>query len=417
MKIFFHSFAKVNTFAVAFFSLITFKIAAQCATPAYTSCSNLPSGAIQISPNSSFGMNSGIYYYSGGATTLSISYYNGGTLIICGGPVSINGFNPGGDVIITSGSSLIINGSVNLQNNRKIFNMGNLTINGTIHVNSDGIINNGVIAVSGEMRFNSGGRMCMGTGAALNAGSVYNDQSNSITVPSGNACISYSNSFGGNNSVTNNSNLYLCQGNTASNPANSSKGNATLISNCTSCAVPLSLNLISFELETNLRNINLKWVTADERSISHFRIEHAGNDGIFKTVTTVEAAGTANEERTYSFIDENKEPGYHYYRLSEVDFSGKVTVLEIKGIELKAEHLFSVFPNPTQSGQSTTVLYTASESGNVYVEFFTPVGTLVQRLQLDTTTSNHSVNLPKGQYLVKLTENETLIETRSLIVF
>ncbi|MBX2948467.1 MAG: T9SS type A sorting domain-containing protein [Crocinitomicaceae bacterium] len=416
MKTIFQSLAK-NSILFAVLALsFSFRIAAQCANPPYTSCSNLPGGSIQISPNSSFGMNSGIYYYSGGATTLSISYYNGGTLIICGGPVSINGFNPGGDVIITSGSSLIINGSVNLQNNNKIYNSGSLTINGNLTVNSNGIINNGLITVTGETRFNSGAKMCMGVNAALNSGSVYNDHPNSVTIPSGNACISYSGSFGGNNPVTNNAGLYICQGTTASDPSSIARGNATLVTNCTSCAFPLSVKLVSFELETAATDILLNWVTADERDVSYFLIEHAGSDGIFKQLSTVQATGLPNQENSYSFTDENKDPGYHYYRLSEVNYDGKVSILEIKSIELKADHVFKLFPNPTESGKATVIFYETANNGDTRVEFYTPVGNLVQRMQLNTATSSHEVSLPKGQYLVRLIENDVAVETRSLIV-
>lgn len=410
------SLAKSGMLLVVFALALSFRIAAQCANPPYSSCSNLPNGSVQISPNSSFGMNSGIYYYSGGATTLSISYYNGGTLIICGGPVSINGFNPGGDIVVTPGSSLIINGSVNLQNNNKIYNAGSLTVNGNLTVNSNGIINNGLLTVTGETRFNSGGRMCMGANAALNSGSVYNDHPNSVTIPSGNACISYSGSFSGNNPVTNNSSLYICQGNTASAPSNTARGNATLVTNCTSCAFPLSVKLVSFELETAATGILLNWVTADERAVSYFLIEHAGSDGIFKQLSTVQATGLPNQENSYSFTDENKDPGYHYYRLSEVNHDGQVSILEIKSIELKADHVFRLFPNPTESGKTTVVFYEAAKNGEAHIEFYTPMGNIVQQLQLNAATSTHEVTLPKGQYLVKLVENNVAVEIRSLIV-
>lgn len=339
-----YELAKTTTLLIGIIPFFSFGTAAQCATPAYTSCSDLPGNAIQIDPTSSFGMNSGIYYYSGGAATLSINYYNGGTLVICGGPVNINGFNPGGSVIITEGSSLTINGNVYLQNNNKIFNMGNLTITGGIHVNSDGIINDGMLTVNGEIRFNGGGRMCMGSGAALSAGSVYNDQNNGVTVPSGNACISYSVSFGGNNPITNNPNLVICQAGGASNPGNSSAGNATLISNCSNCAAPLSLTLVSFELERVAEGIHIEWVTMDERNVAHYLLEHADMSGKFQEVKVVSANTKSSTENHYSFLHENKKGGLYYYRLSEVDFSGNTRIIETKVIEQVASSDFMLFP-------------------------------------------------------------------------
>lgn len=408
--------AKPTIVLIGIIPFFSFKTTAQCDTPAYTSCSDLPDNAIPIDPTSSFGMNSGIYYYSGGAATLSISYYNGGTLVICGGPVSINGLNPGGNVIITAGSSLTINGSVNLQNSNKIFNMGSVTITGGMHVNGNGIVNDGMLTVGGEIRFNSGGRMCMASGAALSAGSIYNDQNNSVTVPSGNACISYSGSFGGNNPITNNPNLVICQASGASNPGNSSSGNATLISNCTNCAAPLSLTLVSFELERVAEGINIEWVTLDERNVAYYALEYADVSGKFQQIKTVNATIKSNHENQYSFLHENKKGGLHYYRLSEIDFSGNARVMETKVIEQVASSDFMLFPNPVNEGQETKIIYEPGESGVAYIEFYSPVGALIQHVPLDKHTSSYEVTLPKGQYIVRLVEDENTIRVKSLIV-
>lgn len=398
----------------AFLLFFSAKLIAQCAVAPYTSCSGLPSGSTQINPGSSFGMNSGIYYYTGGATTLNLQFFNGGTLIICGGPVTINGLNTGGDVIITSEGALITNGNVNVQNSRRIYNMGSLTINGNINVNTDGIVNSGVITVTGEIRFNGGGRMCMNNGATLSAGSVNNNQSNSISVPSGNACISYSGSFGGNNPSTNTSNLYICQQSGASNPSGSSAGSGSVISNCTNCAVPLSLDLISFDVFQNAKGIELNWTTANERNISYFIIEIAGEDGVFESLSAVESKGNENIQTNYSHQDEIQRFGVNYYRLSEVDYNGNQVALAVRTI-LTKNHPFIVYPNPTNAGASTKINY-RPKNNNSILEFYSPVGKLVATIDMNMNSSFYEINLPKGQYIIRLTEDSKLISVEKLTV-
>lgn len=359
-------------------------------------------------------MNSGIYYYTGGATTLNLQHFNGGTLIICGGPVTMNNFNTGGDVIITSGGTLITNGNINVQNSRRIYNMGSLTVNGNMNVNTDGIVNSGVITVTGEIRFNGGGRMCMNNGAVLSAGSVNNNQSNSISVPSGNACVSYSGSFGGNNPSTNTANLYICQQSGATNPSGSSAGSASVISNCSSCGVPLALDLISFDVFRNAKGVELKWTTANERNISHFTLEVAGEDGFFEHLSTVTPKGNGNVQTSYSYQDEQQRFGVTYYRLSEVDYSGNKVVLAVRTISVK-NNSFILYPNPTNSGASTKISYQPNNN-NSTVEFYSPVGKLVATIDMNTRSSFYEINLPKGQYIIRLTEDSKLISVEKLTV-
>jgi hypothetical protein len=67
----------------------------------------------------------------------------------------------------------------------------------------------------------------------------------------------------------------------------------------------------------------LAWTTANELNNAYFAVERSADGQTFTALAQVEGAGTTSAARAYAFTDERPLAKGNYYRLQQVDFSGK----------------------------------------------------------------------------------------------
>lgn len=186
---------------------------------------------------------------------------------------------------------------------------------------------------------------------------------------------------------------------------------------CTLTPTPLSVQLKSFDLSASDNNsVQINWTTTDELDVSHFVLEHAGEDGMYQPIAYVDANGGSNKASDYSVVHERQTSGIHFYRLTEVNTSGETNILETKAIQLSGTNSLNVYPNPTQEGTGAKLVYTPQKSKASKVAIYSSVGSLVEELHLSPQTSVHDLTLPKGHYVLHLLEDNNVVETKSLIV-
>jgi predicted esterase len=99
--------------------------------------------------------------------------------------------------------------------------------------------------------------------------------------------------------------------------------------------------------KTGEKTVALSWKTTSEENADYFTLERS-DDGInFSTLGNVTASNAATGN-TYTYTDNNPATGNNFYRLSEVDKSGKTTIyktiqLAVSGIKKTGIH---IYPNP-----------------------------------------------------------------------
>ena len=313
------------------------------------------------------------FYHDGSNISLANTTIDGGTLVICD-TIVFNGFSfYSGNLIITStgyatfnsyynssggtdhhyynyGSTvynlpMTINGS-----GRFVFNAigAHLTVNGDCIVAGGLMVNEGDIIINGELRFEGAGEACLGPGSSATAETVSNDHLNAISVPEGTACIAYSDDFWGNQQITQDTGLFICQQPGALAPGTHSyagvAGNATVISNCTDCSVPLPLTLLSFSAVVKGAEILLEWKTADEYNLLSFIIEKSNDALHFEKIGKVMAH---NESYTYRYTTKPDAP-LSFFRLKIIDQDGSWEYSKIAMVSAySAENtIWTVYPNP-----------------------------------------------------------------------
>ena len=183
--------------------------------------------------------------------------------------------------------------------------------------------------------------------------------------------------------------------------------------------IPLGVLFSSFTAEPFERSAVLKWTTASEVNSDYFSVERSEDGMEFYSVGTLTAAGESQSELNYEYIDENAfvTKDHFYYRIKEVDIDGKITLTDLKYVQVN-QHTSDqvlVFPNPF-----TDVL-------NVYIPEALPthertvvllddLNRVLREYTMEGTTNSLILSdLPKGVYFLTIFMNGEQKETVKVV--
>lgn len=92
---------------------------------------------------------------------------------------------------------------------------------------------------------------------------------------------------------------------------------------------PLPIALTSFTAECSGNYSLVQWNSATEINNEQYTLSRSADGVNFTTVEIVHGAGTSSTTHNYSVTDYNPLPGTSYYRLSQTDYNGNTTILNI----------------------------------------------------------------------------------------
>lgn len=218
----------------------------------------------------------------GGITTNSAHWIEINSIIELMSGLNVNG---GTQLVITTGSVLIINGNVTFFNNSSVYIEPGalLIINGNVtnNNNSDNIIVDGTIQINGNFVGGNGSTLD-GAGNMDITGSVTTDGSGNV--------------FGSTVNCT---------------------------EDCSSSGMnPLPIELGDFSvIHENGQNIVL-WTTLTERDNAYFSLHHSTDGLEWNLLANINGAGNSSFTISYSYNHILINEGQHYYKLSQTDFDG-----------------------------------------------------------------------------------------------
>lgn len=131
----------------------------------------------------------------------------------------------------------------------------------------------------------------------------------------------------------------------------------------------LPISLLFFRGSAERNGNVLRWKTASEIDNSHFDILKSSDGKDFKFLVSLKGNGTTNEIKDYSFIDNSEISSTNYYKLKQVDFSGKSTEYDPVSIQNSLYNhnpQISVYAN----SQKTNLSIQSSEKGLVKISIF-----------------------------------------------
>jgi hypothetical protein len=167
----------------------------------------------------------------------------------------------------------------------------------------------------------------------------------------------------------------------------------------------LPIELSSFSAVTNNMEATLAWTTASELNNDYFILEKSLDGVIFHPIATIEGSGTSNSNLEYSYVDQQPILGRSYYRISQVDYSGNITIHNIIKLEYFDNDLIKLYPNP-----ATEYLYTNIDLSKFSVAIQNSQGISQPGLAeiINGTPAINLTHLDNGVYFLKLVDQKEL---------
>jgi len=178
------------------------------------------------------------------------------------------------------------------------------------------------------------------------------------------------------------------------------------------------LTMMNYELRMmNDRQIENRWITANEVNVSHFNIQCSVNGKDFTTIGKVVANNQSYNE--YLYTDDRlllTVDGSLYYRIESIDKDGKKQYSDTRTLNLKPQTLngVSIYPNPASD------VITIGCKGAKELLIIDYLGRIVYKQILRQTQNDNSqssiINVQefaKGLYIVKaITNNNQTVYTK-----
>ncbi len=162
----------------------------------------------------------------------------------------------------------------------------------------------------------------------------------------------------------------------------------------TGTTLPLPIELVQFDANTEGSKNLLTWRTESEQNNSHFDIERSTDGSTFHSIGQVRGN---NKPSTYQFVD-NQPFATSYYRLRQIDFDGIEMFSKIISAELKGNGKgLKVYPTLVTNG----ILTVDTEGGQLHD--YSVTNLLGQQVLVGKTTTQIDVSsLSKGTYTLKV---------------
>lgn len=112
------------------------------------------------------------------------------------------------------------------------------------------------------------------------------------------------------------------------------------------CIGPLPVEFKSFTAKKAKNAVQLDWITANERNVAFFTVQHSTNGGDFKDLGRVGLSTSQELLKDYQYLHKNPSQGINYYRIQETDEKGNNTYSIIRTIDFNKNFSIEVYPNP-----------------------------------------------------------------------
>lgn len=164
----------------------------------------------------------------------------------------------------------------------------------------------------------------------------------------------------------------------------------------------LPVELIEFDAKPVANQVQLTWATASETDNDRFEVLRSADGRKFTAIGSVRGAGSSVTRRDYEFKDVAPLAGTAYYRLRQIDRSGREQMSAVRNVTLKgAAPVLVLYPNPA----SDRVMVMSNALTGATLRVVDALGRVVleQRPSTAEATTELSIQtLPAGTYRLML---------------
>ena len=155
--------------------------------------------------------------------------------------------------------------------------------------------------------------------------------------------------------------------------------------------------------------VEVRWTTATEFNSSYFILERSLDAARFETVAYVPAAVNSSTVRNYSVLDTGTVSNSNYYRLTEVDQSGKRTIYSLVYVRFREVNGWNAYHTP----DGIVVEATTNSTKDIQIRLYEVSGKLLmQEKQVAQRGYNrYNMQMPalaKGVYIIQLLSGDDM---------
>lgn len=180
----------------------------------------------------------------------------------------------------------------------------------------------------------------------------------------------------------------------------------------------LPVTLLYFKtIKNDSKSVTMKWATSAEINNDYFTIERSSNGKDWTEISRIAGAGNSSQILNYSYTDNTPLNGTSYYRLKQTDYNGEYEYFQSKSVIMDARGKLSleVFPNPAK--ENTTIKLTTLSSGKAIVKVLNINGQIMisERELEGNSLEIQTSNLPKGLYIIEITQDENILRKKLVV--
>jgi len=170
--------------------------------------------------------------------------------------------------------------------------------------------------------------------------------------------------------------------------------------------LPVEVSSVTGECDNGI--VKLSWMTQSEINNHYYRVERSLDGYQYESIGTVTGSGNSSIGMTYNFSDENPDENEYYYRIVQVDFNGreslvKTILVSCKGVD--SLEISEMFPNPANSELTVSIM--SPKNNDIIMMIYDASGKLIISKNVSVIEGVNTVIIPvenysNGMYLVKV---------------
>jgi len=178
---------------------------------------------------------------------------------------------------------------------------------------------------------------------------------------------------------------------------------------------PLPVELLYFGAKQTDKKVTLDWATASEANNHFFQIERSKDAVNYEIVGIVSGAGNSNQQKNYSFTDNEPLTGVSYYKMVQTDFDGETEEFGPEMVEFLPGAIEpEIYPNPFTD--KLNVFVNGLQIKPTDIQIVDLSGRVVQGWnvlsQSNDNTEIVTKDLPTGIYMLKINNGKSFITKR-----
>lgn len=179
--------------------------------------------------------------------------------------------------------------------------------------------------------------------------------------------------------------------------------------------VGFPVEMTHFTAEAQGHDALLRWETASESDNAGFEVQHNAGSNAWEAEGFVPGKGDSDKPARYEFRVPGLSPGTHFFRLKQIDDSGKSSFSDVRSLEIRGKSIFVSF-RPNILTNASELFFRVENAASVQVEIFNAAGIPTGLswefdLEGETTVPVEAGHLPAGVYFAVIrTDSERLVE-------